>query len=88
MIIKPLGPEVSIATANTVVSTNANSVTGTMLVRVINTGPTAVLHVAANTGTEYANLSISNSEYVVIEKQKTDTLTGANMLAVPVAQRS
>lgn len=88
MIIKPLGPEVPITTANTVVSTNANTVPGVMLVRVINTGATAVLHLAANTGTEYANISISNSEYVVIEKQKTDTLTGANMLAVPVAQRN
>jgi hypothetical protein len=78
MILKPLGAEISIASANTV----ANS----MLVRVINTGASAVLHLA-NTGGEYANLTVSNAQYVVIQKQTTDTLTGANMLATPVAYK-
>jgi len=79
MIIKPLGAEVSIA--------SANSVANSMLVRVINTGAAAVLHIASNTGTEYANLTVSNAQYVVIQKNTTDTLTGANMLAVPVAYK-
>jgi len=78
MILKPLGAEISISSANTV----ANS----MLVRVINTGAAAVLHLA-NSGGEYANLTVSNVQYVVIQKQTTDTLTGANMLATPVAYK-
>lgn len=78
MILKVLGSEVSLSSANTV----ANSV----LVRVINTGAAAVLHIA-NSGGEYANLTVSNVQYVVISKQPSDTLTGANMLAVPVAYR-
>lgn len=78
MILKPLGAEISISSANTV----ANSV----LVRVINTGAAAVLHLA-NAGGEYANLTVSNAQYVVIQKQTTDTLTGANMLAVPVSYK-
>lgn len=79
MIIKPLGAEVSIATAN--------SVSDATLVRVLNTGAAAVLHIAANSGTEYANLTVSNTESVIVVKNTTDTLTGANMLAVPVAYR-
>jgi len=77
MIIKPQGAEISIATANTV----ANS----SLVRVINTGAAAVLHFKDSTGSEYANLTVSNAQYVVVQKNVADTLTGANMLAVPVA---
>jgi len=77
MIIKPQGAEISIATANTV----ANS----SLVRVINTGAAAVLHFKDSTGTEYANLTVSNVQYIVVQKNVSDTLTGANMLAVPVA---
>lgn len=74
MIIKVLGPEVSIA-ANTTVS-NAT------LIRVINTGALAV----CNIGTT-GNVSISNTQYVVIEKAATDNVKGANMLAVPVAYK-
>lgn len=72
MIIKVLGPQISIASANTV----ANAT----LVRVINTGALAVCNVGS-----IGNVSISNTESVVIQKAPTDTLTGANMLAVPVA---
>ena len=79
MIIKPLGAEVSIA--------SANDVGASVLVRVINTGASAVLHLKANTGTEYANLTVSNTQDVIVSKATTDTLTGANMLAVPVAYR-
>ena len=80
MILKPLGAEVSIATANVV--------GGATLVRIINTGASAVLHFASNTGTEYANLTVTNTEQIVVQKLTTDTLTGANMLAVPVAHKS
>ena len=78
MIIKPTGAEVSIA--------SANAVANATLVRVINTGASAVLHIAAG-GTEYANLTVSNLEFVVIQKAATDTLTGASMLAVPIAYK-
>lgn len=74
MIIRVLGPEISIASANTV----ANAT----LVRVINTGAAAVLAVGS-----VGNVTISNTESVVIEKAATDTLAGANMKAVPVAYK-
>lgn len=74
MIIKVTGPEVSIATANLV----SNST----LVRVLNTGATAVLQVGTT-----GNVSITNTEPVVIEKRPTDTLQGANMLAAPIAYK-
>ena len=45
----------------------------------------AVMTLAYANGTAYANLTVTNTEFVVIEKQPTDTLTGANMLAVPLA---
>jgi len=79
-ILKPQGAEISIGTANTV----ANSV----LVRVLNTGAAAVLRFKDSTGSEYANLTVSNAQYVVVQKNTTDTLTGANMLAVPVAYKN
>lgn len=79
MILKPLGAEISIASANVVGSAT--------LVRVINSGAAAVLHFKTTSGTEYANLTVSNAEFVVVQKAATDTLTGANMLAVPVAYK-
>lgn len=78
MILKVLGAEISIGTANTVSNSN--------LVRVINTGAAAVLNIA-NSGGVYANVTVSNTESVIIEKATTDTLTGANMLAAPIAYR-
>lgn len=74
MIIRVVGPEVSIASANTV----ANAT----LVRVINSGALAVLQVGTT-----GNVSVSNTESVIIEKTATDTLTGANMRAAPVAYK-
>ena len=74
MIIKVLGPEISIASANTV----ANSI----LVRVINTGASAVLNIGTT-----GNVTITNTETIIVEKGATDTLTGANMRAVPVAYK-
>lgn len=78
MILKVLGTQISIASANTVANSN--------LVRIINTGAAAVLTIA-NSGGTYANLTVSNTESLIIEKAAADTLTGANMLAVPVAYR-
>lgn len=79
MILRPVGAEISIGSANVV----ANST----LVRVINTGAAAVLHFKTTGGTEYGNLTVTNTESVVVQKAATDTLTGANMLATPVAYK-
>jgi len=75
--LKPIGAERSIASANNVASGK--------LVRVINTGAAAVLNFAYANATVYANITVTNTEFVVVEKQPTDTLTGANMLATPLA---
>jgi len=79
-ILRPIGAEISIASANNVANSN--------LVRIINTGAAAVLHVANAGGTEYANLTVTNAYHVLVEKLHTDLLTGSNMLAVPVAYRN
>jgi hypothetical protein len=76
IILKPQGVEVAL-TAN---STVANST----LVRVINTGAAGVL-TFANAGVTYANLTVSNTQYVVVQKGPTDTLQGSNMLGTPIA---
>jgi hypothetical protein len=75
--IKPIGAERSIGTANNVALAKC--------ARVINTGGAAVLNFAYANGTVYGNVTVTNTEFVVIEKQPTDTLTGTNMLATPLA---
>lgn len=75
--IKPLGAEIAIG--------SANNVNLAKVVRVINTGATAVLNFAYANGTVYANCTVTNTQFIAVEKQPTDTLTGANMLAVGLA---
>lgn len=74
MIIKILGTEISIGSANTV--------SGATLVRVINTGEAADLVISG-----VGNVTISNTESVIIEKPSASTLTGANMRAAPIAYK-
>ena len=74
MILKVLGPEISIATANTVANSN--------LVRVINTGAAAVLNIGS-----VGNVTVTNTEAVIVEKEPTETLTGTGMVAAPIAFR-
>lgn len=74
MIIKVLGPQIAITSANTVGSAT--------LVRVVNPGALAVLNVGS-----VGNVSVSNTESIVIEKAATDTLTGSGMLAAPIAYK-
>jgi len=74
MILKVLGPEISIGTANTVANSN--------LVRVINTGAAAVLNVGS-----VGNVTVTNTESVIVEKEPTETLTGTGMVAAPIAFR-
>ena len=79
MIIKLLGPEISIATANAV--SNAS------LLRVVNLGATATLNVAYSNAVVYANVTVTNTESVILQKSATDTVIGANMKAAPIAYR-
>lgn len=79
-IVKLKGAERSIASAN-----NVDSAT---LVRIVNTGAAAVLNVAYANGTVYANCTVSNTQAVILEKNPTDTVAGANMLAVQIAYRN
>ena len=72
MIIKILSDEISIASANTVANAS--------LVRVINTGASADLTVSG-----VGNVTVTNTESIIIQKLPTATLTGANMRAVPIA---
>ena len=79
MFIKLLGPQVSIA--------SANSVDLASTIRIVNTGATATLNLAYANGTIYANTTVSNTQSIVLVKNETDLVTGANMLAAPVQYR-
>lgn len=78
-IIKVLGPEISIASANTV----ANSA----LIRIVNTGAQAVMDIQHANGTVRANVTVSNTESLIVTKLSTERVVGANMRAAPVAIR-
>lgn len=81
MIIKLLGAEIAISTANSF-SNTAN------LVRIINTGAAAVVNVAYSNGVVYANVTVSNTESVILQKGLTDTVQGSStMKAVSVAYK-
>ena len=73
------GTEISIASANTVSSSN--------LVRITNGASSAVLTIANTTAT-YANVTLVASEVIVVEKAVTDTVQGSGMRAVQVAYRN
>ena len=79
-ILKLLGTERSIGTANNVANSG--------LVRIVNTGATAVMNVAYANAVLYANATITNTEPVYLVKATTDLISGANMVAAPVAYRN
>jgi hypothetical protein len=79
IILKPQGFETSLTT-NTAVSNST-------LVRVINTGNTATL-TFANAGVSYANLTVTNTQFVIVQKGSTDTLQGTGMIGAPVAWKN
>lgn len=81
MILKLLGAEIDIGST-------ANAVANATLVRVINGGAAAVLNVQYANGTAYANTTVSNTQYVIVEKAATDKLVGAGMKATPVAYKN
>lgn len=81
MILKLLGEEIGISTANCF-SNSAN------LVRIINTGAAAAVNVAYSNGSVYANVTVGNTESIILEKGVTDLIQGSStMKAVPVAYR-
>lgn len=75
MIIKITNTEISISSANTVY--------GSKLCRVINTGASANLVISG-----VGNVTVSNTESIIVEKTTDATLTGANMRAAPISFRN
>jgi hypothetical protein len=74
-----LGPEISIATAN--------SVSNAKVVRVINTGnQDAVMNVAHANGTVYGNCTLTHTDVVIIQKAASDLVVGADMKATPITR--
>ena len=76
-VTRVLSAEIAIDTANTVADN--------VLVRVINTGNTALLTVSNSSAN--STITLATNESVIIEKETDATVDGANMLAVPVAYR-
>lgn len=74
MIIKILGPEIGIGSANTVSDAS--------LVRVYNGGSAAVLNIGS-----VGNVTIASAGSIIVEKSPSDTLTGTGMVAAPVAYK-
>ena len=80
-VIKLLGPQLSIAAANTVANSN--------LIRVYNTGAAAaLLSLGPNNSVITSNCTLAQYESITLEKLPTDCVTGTGMLAVPVAYRN
>jgi len=77
MTFKPLHGEISIGTANTV--------NGAPLVRILNTSGSTQVLVLANTGGQYANITVLNLGEVIIKKNQTDTVQMTGGLAVDIA---
>jgi hypothetical protein len=74
-----LGPEISIA--------SANSVSNAKVVRVINTGQhDTVMNVAHANGTVYGNCTVTRDCVVMIQKATGDLVVGDNMKATPITR--
>jgi len=80
MILKILGNEVAIDSYDVIANNN--------LVRVINTGASASLYIGDSANNLVGKLTVSNTETVIIEKDNTQKLRGANMKAVAVAYKA
>lgn len=80
MIIKPLGAQVALSSANDV---NKN-----VLVYIVNTGAAGVANIAYANAVIYANVTITNTFPTIIQKANTDLITGTStMFAAPVAYK-
>ena len=80
---KPLGPELSIASA-IVVRSNFEA-NGSPLIRVFNSSGSAQVLTLVGTSGQYANITIGASQEAVIKKAPGDTVQMASGLAVPIA---
>jgi len=74
---KPLGAEISIASANTVANSG--------LVRILNTSGSTQVLTLANTGGTYANITVVNGQELIIKKLNADTVQMTGGLSVPIA---
>ena len=80
MILKILGNEIAIDSYDNIYSSN--------LIRIINTGASANLIIADSANVAFANVTVSNTETVIIQKNNDQKIKGANMRAVPVAYKA
>lgn len=86
IIYKPITAEVNLATNSAI--TSATNVGQGCLVRVINIGAANVLHFLYANGSEYSNMTLANSESIVIWKDNTDLLGGTGtMMAAQIAYK-
>lgn len=80
MIIKPLNAQVALS--------SANDVNKSVLVYIVNTGAAASANIAYANAVVYANVTITNTYPVIIQKANTDLIVGTStMFAVPVAYK-
>lgn len=80
-VYKFLGAEISISSANTV----SNS----KMIRVVNVANSlAVLQLQDSNGANTANSTLAPYEVMTVEKATTDTASGTNLRATPIAYRN
>jgi hypothetical protein len=81
MILKILGTEIALSTANTV--------NNSKLVRIVNpTASSISLTLADTSANTTSSITVIANEVTFIEKAVEDTVVGAGLLATPVAYRS
>jgi len=78
MIIKLLGQQIAL--------TSANSIANAGLVYIVNSGAAATANIAYANSTVYANVTVTNTFPVIIQKTAGDLITGTStMFAAPIA---
>lgn len=82
MIIKPQGSQVAL-------SSTGNNVANAGLIYIVNTSTAGVANIAYANAVVYANVTITNTYPIIIQKAPTDLITGTStMFAVPVAYKA
>lgn len=80
-VYKFIGAEIAISSANTVSSSK--------VIRVTNTANSlSVLQLKDTNGANTANVTLIPYEVLVVEKATSDTVTGTNLRAAPIAYRN
>lgn len=81
MIIKPQGPQVALS--------SQNNVSNATLVYIINTGAAGVANIEYANAAVYANVTVTNTFPVIIQKAAGDLIIGTStMFALPVAYKA